>query len=185
MHKHPEPPWAFVMITLMHDNPLLGWLKNPTKILTAIGVASGQRVLDVGCGPGFFTIPAAKLVGEQGRVFALDNQPLAIRHVEKKAQKADLTNVVPILADAAHTGLPEASVDLAFLFGFVHAVNADFSAVLNELGRVLKKQGVLAVEKTPWVRRDTLLRAVENQGFVFLNQIRQVLVFERRDFEKK
>ncbi len=73
MHRHPEPAWAFSIITIMHANPLLWLFKNPTRILRAVGVAPGQVVLDVGCGPGFFAIPAAKLVGPRGKVLALDN----------------------------------------------------------------------------------------------------------------
>ncbi|MCK4785694.1 MAG: hypothetical protein KAV87_18205, partial [Desulfobacteraceae bacterium] len=45
---------AFMIISLMHDNPLLPILKNPYKILRAAGLKLGQKVVEVGCGPGFF-----------------------------------------------------------------------------------------------------------------------------------
>jgi len=46
--------------------------KNPSKVLLEVGVRAGHVVLDFGCGSGTYTIPAAKLVGDRGRVYALD-----------------------------------------------------------------------------------------------------------------
>lgn len=179
MHKRHESNFAFAMITIMHDNPLLWLVKNPYRILRAIGVKEGQTVLDVGCGPGFFTIPAAKLVGETGKVIALDNHPLAVRRVEKKAKNAGLQNVQPLLADAAETGLPEASVDLAFLFGFVHAINSEFSDVLHELQRILKPGGKIVIEKTPWVKESDLLASLEENGFQFSDRLKRLFSFQK------
>ena len=63
----------------MHDNPLLPIFRNPHKLLKAAELKPGQKVLEVGCGPGFFTIPAAKLVGKEGFIYAVDVHPLAIK----------------------------------------------------------------------------------------------------------
>jgi ubiquinone/menaquinone biosynthesis C-methylase UbiE len=52
----------------MHDNPLLPLVRNPYKLLKAAGLEEGQKVIEVGCGPGFFTIPAARIVGDEGHV---------------------------------------------------------------------------------------------------------------------
>ena len=59
--------FSFRIISLMYDNPLLPYFRNPQRLLKAAGLKPGQKVLGVGCGPGFFTIPAAKIVGgEEG-----------------------------------------------------------------------------------------------------------------------
>ncbi len=181
MHKRNESNLAFGMITIMHDNPLLWLVKNPYKILQAIGVEEGQTVLDVGCGPGYFTIPAAKLVGEKGNVIALDNHPLAVRGVEKKAKKAGLQNIKLLLADAAKTGLPEASVDLAFLFGFVHAINSEFLDALTELKPILKRDGKLVIERTPWVKESDLLASLEENGFRVSDRWKRLFSFQKSE----
>jgi ubiquinone/menaquinone biosynthesis C-methylase UbiE len=113
--------------------------------LNAAGLEPGQKVLEVGCGPGFFTVPAGRIVGETGSVYALDISPLAIGKVRRKIEEAGVTNVKTILADAALTGLPDQSFDLVFLFGFAHPVGG-LESILTELHRLLKPGGMLSVE---------------------------------------
>ena len=95
--------FAFKMITFMHDNPLLPIIRNPYKILERAGLKPGQTVLEVGCGPGFFTIPAAKIVGKEGKVYAVDTHPMAIGRVQNKIRKEEITNVSLIQANASDT----------------------------------------------------------------------------------
>ena len=96
----------FRMMSLVHET-LYGLFRDPYKALDAAGLEPGQKVLEVGCGPGFFTIPAARIVGEKGSVYALDVSPLAVERVQQKIEKEGATNVETILADAAQTGLPD------------------------------------------------------------------------------
>jgi len=66
---------------------LCSLFKKPERILREMGIQKGQTVLDYGCGIGSFSIPAAKMVGNDGIVYALDIHPLAIKAVEKKKLK--------------------------------------------------------------------------------------------------
>ena len=134
----------FRMMSFVHET-LYGLFRNPYKVLDAAGLEPGQRVLEVGCGPGFFTIPAAHIVGEKGSVLALDINPAAVEHVRRKIREADVTNAEVILADAASTGLPAASFDLAFVFGFARP-RGDMTTIWRELHRLLKPRGILSVE---------------------------------------
>ena len=79
--KRNEPaPWVFKLshacIVLMHDNPLLRVILDPHKRLKEAGVPTGQTVLEVGCGPGFFTLPAAEIVGGKREGLCRGHQPL-------------------------------------------------------------------------------------------------------------
>ncbi|MEA3309776.1 MAG: class I SAM-dependent methyltransferase [Chloroflexota bacterium] len=132
------------MISFVHET-LYGLFRDPYKALNAAGLKPGQSVLEIGCGPGFFTVPAAKIAGEQGSVRTLDINPLAVERVRQKIEEAGVTNVRAILADAAQTGLPAQSFDLAFVFGFAHALGG-MENILTELHRLLKPGGILSIE---------------------------------------
>jgi len=75
----------FKMMSFVHET-LYSLFRDPYKVLNAAGLEPGQRVLEVGCGPGFFTILAAKIVGE-GSAHALDVNPLAVERVQQKIEQ--------------------------------------------------------------------------------------------------
>lgn len=134
------------MISLMH-NSMYRLLVDPNHLLKAAGLATNQTVLEVGCGPGFFTTPAAEIVGINGRLFTIDINPAAVKNVKRKITEKGLTNVDARCADVVSTGLAEETIDVAFLFGILHDLK-DLDSVLLEMHRVLKQNGVLAVQKS-------------------------------------
>jgi len=140
----PKGRMSFGMIRFIHET-LYGLFRDPVKALSAAGLGPGQQALEIGCGPGFFTIPAAEIVGGGGRVVALDVNPLAVEHVQKKIEREGVTNARTVLADAARTNLADQSFDLVFVFGLAHA-RGGVDKIWPELHRVLKSQGILAVE---------------------------------------
>jgi ubiquinone/menaquinone biosynthesis C-methylase UbiE len=109
------------------------------QALEDAGIKPGMSILDFGCGPGRYSLPAARLVGSAGMVYAADVHPLAIRMVARGAQAHGLTNLRTVLTDCA-TGLPAGSVDVVLLFDALHDIE-DRTAVLKELRRVLKEGG--------------------------------------------
>lgn len=161
----------------MHDNPLLPIFKNPYKLLKSAGLKSGQKVLEVGCGPGFFTIPAAKIVRNEGCVYAVDVHPLAIEKVKEKIKREGIKNVTPILTNASDTGLPDQSVDLAFIFGLRY-VAGGLENVLSEIYRILRAGGVLSFEKTKGSEKK-LIEEVEKGGFIYSERQKRVFLFTR------
>ena len=78
-----EPFMSFIM-----DSPLRRKLNDPLKTLAGARVQRGQKVLEVGCGTGYFTVSAAKLVGDSGLIYAIDSYPPAIECVSKKISDA-------------------------------------------------------------------------------------------------
>jgi ubiquinone/menaquinone biosynthesis C-methylase UbiE len=117
----------------------------PTKILLGADIQHGQTVLEVGCGTGFFTLPAAKLIGEQGHLVALDVVQEAIELVSRKVQAAGLKNVRAVQGDAMNTGLDAESFDAVLLFGVIPAPMLPLGRLLPEMHRILKTGGTLAV----------------------------------------
>ena len=111
-------------------------------ILKEMGIKPGFHVLDYGCGPGGYIIPLVELVGESGKIHALDIHPLAIQKVQNIASKKQLTNVETILSDC-QTALPDSSLDAVLLYDIFHHLS-DPDLVLKELHRVLKRDGILS-----------------------------------------
>ena len=147
--------------------------KKPERILREMGLREGQTVLDYGCGIGSFSIPAAKMVGDDGVVYALDIHPLAIRTVEKEIKKKRISNIKTILS-ARETGLPDESVDVALLYDVFQMIS-DKEKLLEELHKVLKSDGVLFAtaehldpkEFMNIFARENLFTLVEQRGEVF------------------
>ena len=135
---------AFRAIRFMHET-LYGLFRDADRPLRDAGLRPGMRVLEVGCGPGFFTLPAARIVGESGSVFAIDLNRYAVEHVQRKIAQARATNVQVALVHASSTDCPDGSFDLAFLFG-LHGAVGGISAILKEMYRVLRPDGLLATE---------------------------------------
>lgn len=140
---------------------------DPKKKLEKLGIREGQTVLDFGCGPGSYTIPAAQIVGEKGKVYALDIHPLAIESVSKRVEKERLGNIETILSDR-DTGLPDESVDVVLLYDTIHHIR-DKRALLKELHRVLKRDGFLSVSDHR-LKGDKTLEVVEGNGLFSLRE---------------
>ncbi len=169
--------FAFWMITIMHDNPLLPLFRNPYKLLKAAGLKQGQKVLEVGCGPGFFTIPAAIIVGDSGLIYAVDVHPLAIKRVKAKIKRERIKNVKPLLTNASDTGLPDQSIDLAFVFGLRY-IAGGLESLISEMHRVIKPGGTLSFEKTRG-KEEELIHEVEAKGFVYSGKKGRIFIFTR------
>jgi len=119
-------------------------LLNLDKVIKEIGIQPGNIVLDYGCGIGSFSIPTAKIVGEKGKVYALDIHPLALKRTKKKAQKKKLTNIEVIHSDY-DTGLNDESVDIILFYDMIKSLLTP-QKQLVELYRVLKPEGLLCVK---------------------------------------
>lgn len=169
---------AFWMISLMHDNRLLPIFKNPNAVLKASGLSPGQQVLEVGCGPGFFTLPAAEIVGAHGHVYVMDVNPWAIQRVKQKIEVAGMENVTAKLCNAAKSGLPDQSVDLAFLFGLPRIAGGK-TPLIKELGRTVKPGGAVVFQKSR-IEEKALSKDMSEAGFSLAERKRRFLIFRRR-----
>ena len=152
--------FLFQLMARMMESPLRYRLSNPVTILEVAGIRPGQEVLEIGCGTGFFTVPAAELVGGDGRVYALDPHPLAIEQVMRKIQDAAVTNVSLVKGDATEAGLASGCIDLVLLFGVIPSPVIPLDRLLPEIHRLLRSEGTLAVWTAfPWWSPASLTRS--------------------------
>jgi ubiquinone/menaquinone biosynthesis C-methylase UbiE len=151
-----------------------GWLKdynqaerllwqNPQDVLSRLELKSGDTFLDIGCGDGFFALPAAVQVGSQGWVYGLDVSPEALEKLKTRAGEAGLSNIHLVLGNAEEVLLCNTGADVVLLANVLH----DFSfplKVLERVSQVLKPHGLLAVvewEKLPMQHGPPLAKRLE------------------------
>ncbi len=127
------------------DNPIRRWFNDPVEKIKAAGVRPGMDVLEVGCGSGYFTLPAAESVGDEGRLHAIDIHPIAVETVSKRIEQSNLRNVILSKTDALETRLPSGSYDLILLFGVIPAPVLPLERLVPEMHRLLKPRGRMAV----------------------------------------
>ena len=133
--------------TLPGEMEFREWLAdNAFEMFQKVGISQGQTVLDYGCGPGAFTIPCARIVGEKGKVYALEVRPEALKRVKEKAEGEGLDNIETILADSSMlaTGLSDMSMDVILIYDVMHTISEKM-VLLEELHRILKRNGLLSI----------------------------------------
>jgi ubiquinone/menaquinone biosynthesis C-methylase UbiE len=105
-----------------------------TAMLKQLGLKSGMTVCDMGCGNGFYALPMAKSVGNDGRVLAVDIQPEMLRLLQSRAAEAKVTNVEPVHGSVVDPKLPAGKVDLILCVDVYH----EFSHPENMLATMRK-----------------------------------------------
>lgn len=148
------------------DNRLRRWFQNPYRILEPY-VREGMTVLDFGCGPGFFTLELANLVGPSGRVIAVDLQAGMLEKIDTKVRGTALeARVILHQCQPNRIGLSQ-PVDFALAFYMVHEL-PDQAAFFTEVRRLLQAQGQLFVVEPPLhvssAAFETTIRTAQDSG---------------------
>ncbi len=125
------------------------------KRVITFGIRAGMTVVDYGCGPGRYTTRFAKLVGRNGKVYAVDVQPLAIEAVKRKMREQDLGNIVPVLAKGYATGLPDKMADMVCAIDMFFGLREP-TTFLREVCRIAKPEGILIIDDGHQSRQATL-----------------------------
>lgn len=154
------------------DNRIRRWLQNPQKILLPY-IKEGMTVLDLGCGPGFFSIEMSRMVGTSGRVIASDLQEGMLRKIREKIQGTDLEDRITLHKCEEDTlGLSD-TIDFVLAFYMVHEV-PDKERFFSEIASLLKPGGLFLIVEPPFhVSKKAMLETVrkaQNSGFTFVEK---------------
>jgi ubiquinone/menaquinone biosynthesis C-methylase UbiE len=122
------------------DDPERRQWQDPEKILSSLGVAPGMVFIDVGCGDGYFALPAARRVGPQGKVYAVDIDASAIQRLQQQAAREGLAHLFSEVREAEETVVCEGCADYVF-FGIDLHDFADPARVLLNAKKMLGPQG--------------------------------------------
>lgn len=144
MAKRICPFWVGYLLI----SPLRNLMQNPQKILNQY-ITSGMKVLDIGCGMGFFSLPLARMVGSNGKVISVDVQEKMIKSLEKRAKKAGLTDRIEThISHQNSLGLDDLNEEIDFILAFavVHEV-PNIAQFFSEIYKALKPTGTLLVSE--------------------------------------
>lgn len=128
-------------------NPLRRWIMPVGATLERVDIRPGQTVLEVGPGPGYYSIEASRMLGPKGRLVCLDIQRGMLDVLAGRLAGAGADNAGLVVADAMHLPLAAASVDRAFLVTVLGEV-PDPDAALAELRRVLRPGGLIGFSES-------------------------------------
>ena len=154
--------------------------RNASKMLSEVGIGEGQSILDFGCGSGTYTIPAAKLVGRNGRIYALDVNQGALEKLSRKAEKEGLDNIVTLLS-SGNVDIPieNETLNHVLLIDVLQEIS-DKDTLLEGVHRSLKPDGLMAVYPMH-IDSNEVIRLASNVKFRLKGKKfqEQILVFEK------
>ena len=179
MGKHSHNVVCSSKLAGLLDNRLRRLAQNPDTFMKAF-IERGQRVLDVGCGPGFFSLAMARIVGEEGLVIAADLQQGMLDRVYKSAQEENIESMIKLhKCQKDKIGLNE-TVDFALAYYMVHEV-PNPNAFLQEIYSIIKPGGKLLLVEPIFHVSSSAFQATKdtalNIGFVQINEPR--VIFSR------
>lgn len=169
---HPAPVFIAPFLTSSWRKAL----QPPEKVIRSSGIEEGGQVLEIGCGNGAFTIPAAMAVGGSGGICAFDIQGSMLKRLRSelmKSQNRGIQNVEAVRGNAMQLPFVDHSFDVVFLVAALPEI-PDPHVALREIKRVLKPDGKLAVSEflpdPDFPLRSTTIRWGEESGF-FLEDV--------------
>lgn len=143
----PKSPFPASMAFLL-DSQLRRIITDRKKKAIAAGVKLGDSVLEIGCGPGFYTEELSRVVGSSGKVYAQDVQAEMINRLKKKISKYGLNNVIPLLVSSARIPVESGSIDAVFAVNVFEEIDKEnlTEATIAEIGRLCRKGGTVFIE---------------------------------------
>jgi len=157
------------------------------QVMDALAIAPGKNVADIGAGAGWFTVRAARRVMETGRVYAVEINPEAIRHIEERAQQEKLVNIKTVLGAEDDPRLPPGSVNSVLMLKTYHEI-AKPVALLRNLRAALRpgaRVGIIDREgngDNHGVQKQVVLQEAEQAGYRLIEEHDDWVKGDRMDY---
>ncbi len=192
---------AYLEDFILFNNPKREEWEKTSKFIEFLNIKPGQRIADIGSGPGYYTFRFTDLVGDQGYVFAIDTVQEHINYVNQTAEKYGVKNLKTVKTEGDIIGVDPEQVDLAFMCSLYHniygmTVDQDRTRFVESIKKALKKDGKLVVVDNalvtgndlpyhgPYIAKELIIGQLKYFGFRLVDQYavipqRYVLVFQK------
>lgn len=135
---------------ILFNNPRREEWEKSSEMVKALGLKAGDRVVDIGSGPGYFAFKFAGLVGDGGRVFAVDTVREHLTYVDTFAAKNNINNIKTVLTEDNTIGMKDEKVDVAWMCSLYHIIYVTFTEsakdeFVGSIRNALKDGGILYV----------------------------------------
>ncbi|MDD2806854.1 MAG: methyltransferase domain-containing protein [Elusimicrobiales bacterium] len=124
----------------------------PEETLVKAGIKPGDVFFDIGCGTGYFSLPAARMVGPKGLVYAVDASGVMLAEIRSKVASLGIFNIHTLQTPQAKLKMPETEATMAFISDTLHEVE-DKRSFLAAVGAALKPGARLAIIE--WIKKET------------------------------
>ena len=163
------------------------WAHIAENVLKEVGIKSDQIVLDFGCGSGNYSIPIAKIVGERGRVYALDKDRWRLDKLMDRTESAGLKNIECIKTSGGlKLPLEDASVDVILFYDVLHSyyfTQAERKKLLEEANRISKPNAIISIYPKHMEPKE-LKKELENANFYLEKKYHKTLLVHDDNFEE-
>lgn len=154
--------------------------RNASRMLSEVGISEGQRVLDFGCGSGTYSIPAAKLVGKDGRIYSLDVSQGDLEKLSRRAKKEGVNNITTLLSSGdVEIPISNEMLNNVLLIDVLQEIS-DKNTLLKEIYRILRPDGLMTVYPMH-IDADDVINLASDLKFRLKGRIykEQILVFKK------
>lgn len=174
----PWPSWLAFML----ENPYMLLVSPSQELVRRLNLAKGMSLLDLGCGAGRVTVPAAQEVGVGGVVYGLDCQGAMLEKLAKRAKRQGVSNIVPLKCDFTTSGLGVKDLDRVCMVTVLGEMPRSLQlAAIESVFDALKPGGIFSItEVIPdpcYIPRSTLKQMVSAAGFVVSEEHTSLLTY--------
>jgi cyclopropane fatty-acyl-phospholipid synthase-like methyltransferase len=145
------------------------------RVMDILGIHSGTNVADIGAGSGWFSVRAAKRVGDSGTVYAADINPESIKYIDERVRREGIHNVRTILSAPDDPKLPEKSVDSVLILKTYHEIATPI-LLLQNLRRSLRREARVGIidrngnGEDHGIQKDVVVKEAAQAGYRLLDQ---------------
>lgn len=172
---------------ILFNNPVRDRWEKTGRMLDSFGIQPGESIADVGSGPGFFSFKFARMVGPQGKVFAVEVNSDHVKYVKDTARKLGVDNIVPVQSRATDIGLKDERVDMVYMCSLYHIIytvfdEPDKDAFIGSIKKALKPGGRFVLvdngpvaDETlpyhgPYISRELIIGQLAHYGFKLVRE---------------